>query len=155
MDLKISKKDPFQIAWRFPEKAYAIYVDADNGLMVIPDAHPVVNYHLMVIAREHMPFEDLPDKRKLQMLELANITAEHLRRVLKPKRKVGYCIWGNKIKTAHIHLLPRNKPDDGAKFFSSERPRATHEFLAATQKLLEFPDVLKTEAISRVSAITV
>jgi diadenosine tetraphosphate (Ap4A) HIT family hydrolase len=146
-------KDVFREAWKKPEKFFALYVDDTNGFMVIPDAQPVVRHHILVIPLEATPYQELTPVRQRQIMELANITADHIQKKLKPKRKVGYAIWGNNIKTAHIHLLPRNLPEDGAMFFTGDRPWANQEQLKATQKLLMFPPNLQSEAQKRVTAL--
>jgi diadenosine tetraphosphate (Ap4A) HIT family hydrolase len=146
--------DPFQIAWQDPDRAHAIFVDEQHGLMVLPDAQPVIKHHVLVITREAVPYEELSQLRKHQILELANLTAEHMYGVLHPKRKVGFCIWGNTIKTTHIHLLPRNVPEDGASFFVGERAWAGDKQLEETRKLLTFPSELKAKTRRRLSDIT-
>ncbi|HSW79381.1 MAG TPA: hypothetical protein VLG47_01255 [Candidatus Saccharimonadales bacterium] len=138
--------DPFQEAWKNPAAQFPIFVDEEYGLMVIPDALPAVDHQVLVICREQTPYQELPASRQLQMMTLANITAEYMDKVLKPKRKIGYAVWGNQIKTAHIHLLPRNVPDDGIKFFVGEKSRQTQQQLKETQKLLNFPIALQRKA---------
>ncbi len=145
--------DPFQEAWNGPVKFHAIYVDEKNGFMVIPDAMPVVEHHILIISREATPYQELPTHRQLQMMALANIVADHMNRVLKPERKIGYAIWGNTIKTAHIHLVPRNVPEDGIKFFDGNRPNATDEQLETTRKLLQFSDNLRLHVAKKVKEI--
>lgn len=146
--------DPFQDAWADPEKFHALFIDDKHGFMIIPDARPVVEHHVLVISREAVPYQEMPLDRQLQMMALANLVAEHIDHVLKPKRKIGYAIWGNQIKTAHIHLLPRNLPEDGLKFFDSGRAWATPEQLEATRKLLEFPAELRRKIISKLNEFT-
>jgi diadenosine tetraphosphate (Ap4A) HIT family hydrolase len=148
-----SRSDPFQSAWQDPKKAHAIYVDDQQGLMVLPDAQPVVPNHVLIITREAKPYEELSTKRKHQVLELANLTAEHIRNVLQPKRKIGFCIWGNTIRTTHIHLLPRNVPEDGVAFFIGERPWASADQLEDTRKMLQFPIKLRKEARRRLDDV--
>jgi diadenosine tetraphosphate (Ap4A) HIT family hydrolase len=145
--------DPFQRAWQDPKRVHAIFVDERHGLMVLPDAQPVVKHHVLVVTREAKPYEDLSSLRKHQALELANITAEHMRKVLQPKRKIGFCIWGNVIKTTHIHLLPRNVPEDGVAFFAGERAWASDKQLEETRKLLTFSAKLKAEVQQRLNGI--
>ncbi len=147
------QSDPFQAAWEKPEENYALHVDEKNGFMVLPDANPVMDNHVLIISRETTPYQELPPLRQLQMMALANITAEHMGRILKPKRKIGYAVWGNKIKTAHIHLLPRNVPDDGILFFQGKRPWATQDQLKTTRKLLKFSPSLQTEAKKRLGEL--
>jgi diadenosine tetraphosphate (Ap4A) HIT family hydrolase len=144
--------DPFQEAWNDPTSQYPLFIDVKHGFMVIPDAIPVVEHQVLVISREAIPYQELPLKRQLQMMALANLTAEHMNKVLKPKRKIGYAVWGNKIKTAHIHLLPRNAPNDGILFFQ-EHPRAPPGQLKNTQELLKFPLELQKAAAKQLEKL--
>lgn len=135
--------DVFQQVWSDPQSACAIYVNEQYGVLVIPDKKPVVALgHVLVIAREAIPFEDLPVLRKHQLLEAGDIIRQRIAEAFKPARKIGQCIWGNQIPTAHIHYFPRNNPEDGRGFFDEQRAWAAAEQLQETRRRLLDVDTL-------------
>ncbi len=145
--------DPFQAAWQDPKKAHALYVDNKFGLMVIPNAKPVVEHHLLVVTREPVAYEDLPMLRRHLMNELVDITSEHIMKRLRPARKVGVCLWGNQVKTAHKHVFPRISKADGAAFFDENLAWASDQQLEATRELLAFSQTLQQAARKRLGVI--
>jgi diadenosine tetraphosphate (Ap4A) HIT family hydrolase len=143
----------FEKAWQDPEKFHAVYVDAENGFMVLPDAKPVTRNHLMVITKEPVAnVDDLPDARYRQLWELVRITRQHVVATLHPERGVGTAVWGNQVPHVHIHVFARDLPDDGAVFFAPDRQLATPEFLEAARQRLAFPPALQQTAAVRVKA---
>ncbi|HSW98797.1 MAG TPA: HIT domain-containing protein [Candidatus Saccharimonadales bacterium] len=140
------KPDPFQAIWDDPARvAQSLYVH--ERFMVRPDDSPVVPHHLLVIARRELALEALPLNEYLAMWALARLLFAHMTAVLAPKRKVSMQVWGNQVQTAHIHLVPRNNPEDATVWkpmgLSGE---ALETQLAETRRLLTFPSGLKVQA---------
>lgn len=130
------QSDFLQSAWDDPKAAHAIHVDEERGFMIIPDAKPVVLAgHVMVVAREQS-LEELSDERWAQLTVAARIVSEQLTRIYRPERKIGFCVWGNQVRTPHLHVFPRNTKEDGKAFFDENRPFATNEQLIQTQQEL-------------------
>jgi diadenosine tetraphosphate (Ap4A) HIT family hydrolase len=143
----------FEVFWQDPAKAHAVYVDTENGFMVIPDGHPVTANHLMVIPKEPVALvDDLADVRYQQLWELVRITRKHLLDVLSPERGVGTVVWGQLVPHAHVHVFARTAKGDGKLFFA-ERPTATPEELDALRTRLAFPPQLCAEATNRLKHI--
>jgi diadenosine tetraphosphate (Ap4A) HIT family hydrolase len=143
----------FEKAWQDPEKFHAVYVDTENGFMVMPDAKPVTQNHLLVITKEPVPnVDDLPDNRYRQLWELVRITRQHILTTVQPGRGVGSAVWGNQVPHAHVHIIARDIQTDGAAFFEADRARATEEHLNDVQQRLTFPPELQRIAAARVKA---
>jgi diadenosine tetraphosphate (Ap4A) HIT family hydrolase len=141
----------FEKAWQDPEKFHAIYVDTENGFMVLPDAKPVTGNHVMVIPKEPVAnVDDLSDDRYRQLWELVRITRQHLMATLKPKRGVGTVVWGNQVPHVHVHVFARNEPGDGKAFFEAGRVMETPEYLEDVKQRLNFPPELQQTAAARV-----
>lgn len=137
--------DPFQEMWADPTRlAGALYVH--DRFLVRPDDTPVARHHLLVIARDHQPWERLSYPDQLAMFALVSATYAHLTRTLDPNRKVGITMWGNQVRTGHAHLIPRNEATDATVW---KRMELTEEALAAqlaeTRELLAFPDDLRAQ----------
>jgi diadenosine tetraphosphate (Ap4A) HIT family hydrolase len=150
----MADKTIFEKFWDDPASAHAIYVDTENGFMVIPDGRPVTPNHVMVIPKEPVAVvDDMPDDRYQQLWELVRITRRHLIDVLQPERGVGTVVWGMIVPHTHIHVFARAVKGDGQLFFNGDRPPATAEDLAALQTRLAFPPELCTQTASRLKQI--
>ncbi|HEX7963375.1 MAG TPA: hypothetical protein VF466_02185 [Candidatus Saccharimonadales bacterium] len=146
------KPDPFQAIWSDPEgRDSGLYVH--ERFLVRPDDTPVAPHHLLVISREERPLEVLDFNEYVAAWALARVVYAHMTNVLGPKRKVALLVWGNQIETAHIHLVPRNNPEDATVWRPMEltdEQRAAQ--LAETRELLAFPPEVKAEADRVVNA---
>ena len=140
------KPDPFQAIWNDPARlAQSLYTS--EHFMVRPDDSPVAPHHVLIIARREAALEALPLAEYAAMWALARLMFAHMTAVLKPTRKVAMEVWGNQVETAHIHLVPRNNPEDATvwKPMQLSAPELARQ-LAETRRLLTFPAALKTQA---------
>jgi diadenosine tetraphosphate (Ap4A) HIT family hydrolase len=149
---KYRKPDPFQLMWASPGKLKgALYVH--ERFMVRPDDTPVAPHHLLVIAREEKALEALDFAEYEAAWALARVVYAHMTTVLGPSRKVSLSVWGNQVETAHIHLVPRNKPTDATVWKAMDLTDAQRTAqLAQTCELLTFPPEVKAEADRVVNA---
>jgi diadenosine tetraphosphate (Ap4A) HIT family hydrolase len=155
--------DPLQAKMNDPSQmANALY--ADSNFVVMADDYPAAPHHVLVASRAEKPLEELAFSEQQALWALAMVTSAHMTRVLHPERKVAIVVWGNQVKTAHIHLVPRRQPEDAARWqrqkFDSEEDRLAQ--LQETYRLLKFtPDVQAAaelavdEALRRTAAVTI
>ena len=93
----------------------------DNLIMIIMDAFPVVEGHLLIIPKEHyVDFKSLPDELLLHINKVVRVYSDTL---LSKLNKKGLTLLTNykdaqKAKHYHLHLLPdypssiEDKPKD-------------------------------------------
>ena len=130
--------DPFQEYWKNPDKAFPLFLDEELGLMVIPDAQRIIEHHLMVVVREELSYDELPEARQVEVDALVKVVYNLLRVKIPSPRKPGILYMGNRVRTGHVHVYPRKQPTDGGLFYDASRPWATDEERKATQDFLRF-----------------
>lgn len=155
--------DPLQAKMNDPSQmANALYTD--SNFVVMADDYPVAPHHVLVVSRAEKSLEELAFPEQQALWALAMVTSAHMTRVLQPERKVAMVVWGNQVKTAHIHLVPRRQPEDATRWqrqqFASEQDRLAQ--LQETYQLLKFtPDVQAAaklavdEAMGRTAAVAI
>jgi histidine triad (HIT) family protein len=90
-------------------------LEGDN-FIVIEDAHPKVNGHLLVIPKKH--FKTLLDIPSLMFNEFMDITKSAAIEAMKITKAEGFNLEMNNFEAAgqvvphaHLHILPRKKGD--------------------------------------------
>lgn len=81
----------------------------DDLVMVIMDAYPNVDGHVLIIPKEHYTtFMDIPDNLLLHINNIAKKYTNHIMERLNAKELSVHINYGNsqKIKHYHMHLLP-------------------------------------------------
>jgi len=143
---KYMSPDPLQQKWDDPsELAKALYVH--DRFMVRPDDRPVAPHHVMVIAREEVPVEGLDFAEQQALWALVMVTHHHMTEVLQPSRKVAVTMWGNMVKTGHMHLVPRNHAEDATIWQPMHlEPHELAAQLDETRQLLAFPPEVTAQA---------
>jgi diadenosine tetraphosphate (Ap4A) HIT family hydrolase len=160
---KYQEPDPLQAKLADPaHMANALY--QGERFVVMADDLPVAPNHVLVISREAVPLEKLTFADQQALWALAMVTQAHMTRVLHPARKVSISVWGNQVRTAHLHLVPRVNPSDATNWqrqqFESEGTRLAQ--LTETYALLKFPedaqaaaDLAVHEALKRNSGLVI
>lgn len=144
---KYMESDPLQAVWNDPARLeQALY--AGERFLVMPDDCPVAPHHLLVVAREPKPIEELAFADRQALWALAGVISNHMTRILRPSRKVGIVVWGNQVRTGHLHLVPRNLPSDATQWQRMEFPddAAREAQLAETRQLLALPPDVTAQA---------
>jgi diadenosine tetraphosphate (Ap4A) HIT family hydrolase len=155
--------DPLQAKMADPEHmANALY--ADHNFVVMADDYPVAPHHLLVVARQEKPLEELEFQEQQALWALAMVTSAHMTRVLHPERKVSVSVWGNQVETAHIHLVPRRRSEDATHWkrqrFAREEDRLaqlqeTYQLLKFTSDVQAAAELAVQEAMLRTAAVTI
>lgn len=81
----------------------------DELIMVIMDAYPNVDGHVLIIPKEHYDtFMDIPDNLLTHINEISKRFTKHIMEKLNAKELSVLVNFGNaqKIKHYHMHLLP-------------------------------------------------
>ncbi|MDO8517593.1 MAG: HIT domain-containing protein [Nanoarchaeota archaeon] len=100
----------------------SIKIYENKSFFAIPDAHPVVPGHSLIISKKHFDNTlEMPANVGNDLLDAIKKTTEKL---LEKHKSEGFNLANNNseaagqvVKHVHFHIIPRNK-GDGLKFFA-------------------------------------
>ncbi len=103
----------FCVAQKYPDGPDSLTVHRGINAYVILNRFPYTSGHILVVANAHLPsLEDLDEKTRAEMMELATKCMRVLRKVYQPQAfnlgaNIGEASGAGVADHVHLHVVPR------------------------------------------------